>query len=147
MASFVVMRGQNDSANDDVHFVRDGFAAFALAVPLFWLIWHRLWLHAAVWFGFSGAIAALVYWSANSLALSAALIATLSTNLLVALDGGDWIKQKLERKGYVESGIISARFQSGAEEVFASRLVNSPLQKPAPSFAPITNLIPLNGSH
>jgi Protein of unknown function (DUF2628) len=145
MASFVVMRPKNDSTNDDVHFVRDGFSVLGFAFPIIWLAWHRLWLHAAIWFGISGLIAALVYWSGNPLAIGVGFIASIATNLLVALEGGNWVKHNLEREGYVEADVISARFEKEAEEVFASRFETTHHQKPASSFGSVTSLIPLNG--
>lgn len=146
MASFVVMRAKDNSAVDDVHFVRDGFAVFALALPLVWLVWHRLWLQAAIWFGASGLIAAFTYWSANPLAPWIAGVATVLINLTVAFEGGNWVKQSLETGGYVETEVITARSLHRAEEIFASRFETFSAQISPASFQRISNLIPLSGS-
>ena len=49
MASFVVLTPPDDpEAPERAEIIRDGFAWFALIIPVFWLLWHRLWFSAAL---------------------------------------------------------------------------------------------------
>lgn len=49
MASFVVMERPGSSGGPrDFEVVRDGFHWLALIFPLFWFLFHRMWIEAAV---------------------------------------------------------------------------------------------------
>ena len=53
MASYVVMEPPGASRNDAAAgavLVRDGFSFLAFLLPPLWLLWHRLWIEAALVF-------------------------------------------------------------------------------------------------
>lgn len=147
MASYIVMSDSGDKPGDDIRFVQDGFAVIAFVVPIIWLLWHRLWLQAALCFGAMGAVAALAAWSGNPIWAGLAGMTSVSISLLVALEGGEWRRQSLEQQGYRELDVIPARSMHQAEELFASRMINVVERKPAKGFAPVSSasLIPLTG--
>ncbi|MGO4834631.1 DUF2628 domain-containing protein, partial [Rhizobiaceae sp. 2RAB30] len=54
MASYVIMEPPPEASgrvSREPVFVRDGFAFLAFLVPFFWLLWHRLWIEAALALG------------------------------------------------------------------------------------------------
>jgi hypothetical protein len=148
MASFIAMTDRGDEPQENIRFVRDGFSIVAFAVPLIWLLWHRLWLHAALVFAAFGVCAALVAWSGNPIWMGLSAITSALISLFVALEGGEWLRASLAREGYRELDLIPARNSRQAEEYFASRLTETVVRKPAQGFAPVspTSLIPLTGN-
>jgi hypothetical protein len=149
MASFVVMSDQGESPQADIRFIRDDFSVISFAAPVVWLLWHRLWLHAAASFAAFGLLAALVAWSANPVCTAISAMSSIAISLVVALEGPQWLKHSLEATGrYHELDVISARSHKQAEEFFAGGMGNAPLKKPAQTFAPATtsSLIPLTGN-
>ncbi|MGL4490268.1 MAG: DUF2628 domain-containing protein [Rhizobiaceae bacterium] len=153
MASFIVMSDKvisdkGDKPEDNIRFVRDEFSIVAFAVPLVWLLWHRLWLHAALCFAAFGVCAALVTWNGNPAWLGFSAIASASISLFVAHEGGEWLRQTLAQNGYRELDVIPARNSREAEEIFASRLIETVVRKPSQGFAPVSSasLIPLTGN-
>ena len=59
MATYVVMDGGRGGASADTQLVRDGFSIIAFIAPVIWLLWHRLWIEAALALAASVAMAAL----------------------------------------------------------------------------------------
>ena len=94
----------------DLIAISDGFSLFALAFPIIWALWHRLW----------GVFCAIIL-----IMLAVALIAPLGVApamygvaLILAFEGGE-IK-RLERGffGWQEVGMVQAGSEEGAEELF-----------------------------
>jgi hypothetical protein len=148
MTSFVVMSDRGEGPENDIRFVRDGFSVLGFALPVVWLLWHRLWLHAALCFATFGVIAALVHWSGNPIWIGLSALASALISLLVALEGGEWVRQSLEREGFHEVDVIPARNAAQAEELYAGRMVTATVRKPVQGFAPVSpaSLIPLTGN-
>ncbi|TIW44359.1 MAG: DUF2628 domain-containing protein, partial [Mesorhizobium sp.] len=48
MAVYVVMEPPGLGEKPDVTFVRDGFSWLGFLVSPLWLLWHRLWIEAAL---------------------------------------------------------------------------------------------------
>ena len=150
MARYLVMNDRTVPRGDGVTFVRDGFRMFAFVLPLVWLLWHRLWLHAALAFAVMG----LAAWSANvfmPLAFQGVTgLVNFAIGLAVALEGPAWLAADLERKGHGVQDVVIAGSMREAEEVHASRLPETMLA-PTPTvrgFQPVSqiSLIPLAGA-
>ncbi len=148
MASYIVMSDRGEKPEENIRFVQDGFSIVAFVVPVIWLLWHRLWLHAALCFAAFGVCAALVAWSGNPIWMGMSGVASVLISLLVALEGGEWLRASLAQDGYRELDLIPARNSRQAEEYFASRLTETVVRKPVQGFAPVspTSLIPLTGN-
>ena len=150
MARFFVLNDSTIPRGDGVTFVRDGFRPFALVLPVVWLLWHRLWLHAALTFAGMG----LVTWGATVFMPAAVPIVAGLINIAIGLstahEGPAWQAADLERKGFVALDAIIAGSLRDAEEIYASRLPES-LAAPVPvarGFHPVSqsSLIPLAGT-
>ena len=72
MARYLVLNDSSVPRGDGVAFVRDGFHTFAFFVPLIWLLWHRLWLQAALVFAVMG----LAAWGVSVLMPEALAVVT-----------------------------------------------------------------------
>jgi hypothetical protein len=115
MASFVVMEppvGTGMEAAERTVFVRDGFSFLALIVPVFWLLFHRLWFEAGLVLATSVALGlAGQHWDMSG----AAIFLSFLVSVLVSLEGNNWRVTALRRRGYVEKGVIEAADRSEAE--------------------------------
>ncbi len=115
MAIHVVMEPPataGKSASESAVFIRDGFHFFGFVAPLLWLVWHRLWLEAALIFAASLAFAAASEWA--GLGLSAAVLPLL-VSLYVALEGGALRIAAFSRAGWRHWGVIEADSADDAE--------------------------------
>jgi predicted small integral membrane protein len=138
MTSYIALSETGSDHADDVIFIRDGFAVLGFVVPLVWLTWHRLWLHAALYFCVAGLLAALVVWSQEPMLGAASAVATLGLNLFVGLEGGNWLAQSWANRNYVGLDVIPAGSLNEAEGFYASRFVMPPLAKPMRGFQPVS---------
>lgn len=112
MASFVVMEPPRGTPTDRTRFVRDGFSFLALLFPFLWLLWHRLWIEAALVFGFmmlAGTLAETQAWAEPLAPL------TLLAGLYVALEGPALRMAGLARRGWHEAGVVEAADSDEAE--------------------------------
>ena len=126
MASYMILTpvsgpGKNHEAT---RFVRDGFSLLAFALPGVWLLWHRLWLLAIGAFLLEGIGFALIqkpgFWPAGFAIL-------LAIRVLAAVEGRMTYIRMLLGAGWTETGLVSARNLSEAEEIhFASIEVERP---------------------
>ncbi len=104
------------TGGDHTVFVRDEFTVFALILPFFWLLAHRLWWHALM--------VALIGWGAvnvlGSYVSSGLVVSVLSLllSVFVALEGRNWYLAKLRYKGYEEVALISASDLRDAEILY-----------------------------
>jgi hypothetical protein len=138
--SFSVMCDKNE-----VVFIGDKFTVLALAFPLVWLLWHRLYVQSALYFALMGLSAAFSFYNMGSVWFAFPVLVKFLASLLVALEGSQWQKSDLEKKGYGMVDLIFARSNSQAEEIYASRMAheNKPIQR-ANSVS--ISLIPVIGS-
>jgi hypothetical protein len=106
MAIYVVMEppGRSEKA-DTTTFVRDGFSWLAFLVPPLWLLWHRLWIEAALTFVAMGVLAML----GERLGLEwAGSLLSLLVSLYVGLEGQALRIAALRRRGWHEWGVVVA---------------------------------------
>lgn len=131
MASFVILRHSDASTHSGLEntvFVRDAFSAAALIMPLIWLLWNRLWVHAAlVAFAF-----VLLFAMVQNIDFALfSYFMGLILALFVAAEGPVWRIKALMHDGYVQSGVIDANNHNEAELKWAMhKPVESAPQKP-----------------
>ncbi|MEP9374535.1 DUF2628 domain-containing protein [Mesorhizobium sp. KR1-2] len=115
MAMYVAMEpplGSKAAAPEQAVLVRDGFALLAFLVPPFWLLWHRLWIEAALVFAVALALTALAE-SAGYEVTSSLLSVLLS--IYVGIEGPALRLAALRRRGWREWGAVEARNVRDAE--------------------------------
>lgn len=113
-----------------IRFVRDGFSLAALVVPLFWMLYHRMWLFAGLLVVAEIAVALVIQTTG---ATGAGMVVTLAINLLIALESGQIRAMHLISKGWSGSDVVAADRLGTAEQIYFS---NQPDQaKPSPSAA------------
>jgi glucose-6-phosphate-specific signal transduction histidine kinase len=124
MASYVVMEpGEMRTADADrTVYVRDGFSLIAFLVPILWLLWHRLWMEAAL------AFAAAVVLAASGQALNLSGWVTVPLSLLIAfyigLEGSALRISALRRRGWREWGVVEANGRDEAEMRYVAETVD-----------------------
>ncbi|MEZ5804318.1 MAG: DUF2628 domain-containing protein [Rhizobiaceae bacterium] len=107
MAIYVVME-RADAAPEkggDAAFVRQGFHWLAFLVPVFWLLWHRLWIEAAVALGL-----VLLLSAAGEMAGfgAASSLLALLVSIYFGLEGATLRLRALARRGWTEWGVVEA---------------------------------------
>jgi Protein of unknown function (DUF2628) len=92
--------------------VRDGFSFLALALPVIWLLWHRLWFWALAVFGAAALFSSLAYGLGQPMI---ALAGELAIALIVALEGPQMRVAALEAQGWSVVGSHEAASLEDAE--------------------------------
>ena len=106
MATFLVLIPPGTTSGDEnARIVRDRFSWIAFVLPVFWLLWHRAWLAAALAFAVQSLGAAI---SDHPVFGLAGLGLGLATSLIVALEGPSMVVAGLERKGWTIDAVIAA---------------------------------------
>ncbi|MDP3898431.1 MAG: DUF2628 domain-containing protein [Mesorhizobium sp.] len=139
MASFVVMEAPAATDGDRaVVYVRDGFHFLAFLVPPLWLLWHRLWIEAALAFALMLALSAL-----GSVAGVGGAAPTLSllVSIYAGLEGSALRIAALRRRGWREFGVVDADNRDEAEikHLYAGDMAGAPepeFERPPPAAAP-----------
>lgn len=121
MASYVVMEPSRGSA-DDARLVRDGFHLLAFLMPVVWMLWHRLWIEAALALAASVAIAALGALAGFG---EAAPFLSLIVSIYVGLEAPRLLAGALERRGWREWGVVEAADEDDAWTRYAAEAVSS----------------------
>lgn len=113
MASYIVMEPADDRRGEAALFIKDAFRPLAVIVPVFWLLWNRLWFEAAMAFIASlilvglGTYIGLPEWHG---------FAALLIGLYVALEGSALKIAAARRRGFVDEAVVDARSLNEAEE-------------------------------
>lgn len=114
MAIYVAMEppAEAQKRGKDVLFVRDGFHFFAFLVPVFWLLWHRLWIEAVLALAVTLALSALgevagFGWASPLL--------TFIVSIYFGLEAANLRVAALRRRGWREWGVVEADDLAGAE--------------------------------
>lgn len=117
MAIYIVMETTGKAEADGTRtalFIRDGFSFLAFLLPAFWLLWHRLWIEAAL------ALAAMLCLGAFGTALglggTASAALSLLISLYVGLEGAALRIAALRRRGWIECGVVQADSRADAED-------------------------------
>jgi hypothetical protein len=115
MAIHVVMEppaSAGKTASEGAVFVRDGFYFFGFIAPLLWMLWHRLWVLAALTFAVTLALGAVGEWTEL---IAAVPLLSLLISLYVGLEGGALRVAALRRAGWHQWGVIEADTIEDAE--------------------------------
>lgn len=115
MAIYVVMEppaAHAVEATERAAIVRDGFALLAFFVPPLWLLWHRLWIEAALVFAAGVSVTALA--EAAGLGLAGVPLSLL-VSLFVGLEGQGMRVNAMRRRGWREWGVVDAGSTAEAE--------------------------------
>ena len=101
-------------------FLREGFSWAAFFFAFFWLIWHRLWATAALWFVVCSALAWLSF---SSLSFGVFPLITLALHILLGLEANGLRRCKYARQDYRLVGVVTANSLESAERTFFARAV------------------------
>jgi hypothetical protein len=122
MAIFVVMEPPGTSRNDAASgavLVRDAFSFLGFLLPPLWLLWHRLWIEAALVFALGVGVAALG--EIAGLGFAGAALSLLAP-IYVGLEGAGLRVNALRRRGWREWGVIEASDKAEAEIRYAAEV-------------------------
>jgi hypothetical protein len=126
MARYVILRHEDRTpprGRPNVLVIRDGWSWVGFIVPLFWLLWHRLWFAAFGVFAASFAIALMAQspqWAALALPFN------LLVGLLVGLEGQGWRISAARLRGYNVLDVVEAETRDDAELRFADARSDAP---------------------
>ncbi len=115
MASYVIMEPPPEPGgriSRDPVFVRDGFAFLAFLVPFVWLLWHRLWIEAALALGVTLLLGGLGEYGGAG---PAASLLSILVSIYVGLEGAALRIAALRRRGWREVGVVEADSVADAE--------------------------------
>ncbi|WP_313530139.1 DUF2628 domain-containing protein [Shinella sp.] len=116
MATFLFLIPPGAKSGDEkARIIRDRFSWVAFVLPIFWLLWHRAWLAAALAFAVQALGAAI---SDHPVFGLAGLGICLATSLIVALEGPAMVVAGLEHRGWTVDAVISADDRATAEEIY-----------------------------
>ena len=149
MASFIVMEPANDRRGEAALFIRDSFHALALVLPVFWLLWNRLWYEAVM----VGLFSLILVGGLSYLGLAQfSGLASFLIGLFIALEGSALQISASRRRGFVDEAIIDANSLREAEESYylaCPMLIDPPAAHAvaSPRGLTSTGLFALPGSH
>ncbi len=131
MASYLILTppgapnrsGISNRYRDETRFIRDGFSWAAFLFPTFWMLFHRLWLHAVAAFLLQGIALELIRQPGFFVAGAAIW---LGVHLLSGLEGPDAVGQRLINRGWEIENLVSARDLATAEEIHFSQVEQEP---------------------
>lgn len=127
-----IQPGASD-ALEKPEFVREGFNIFAFLFTFLWAFYHRLWGAGLFLIAFHMAFYSML--DAGLIARGSVEMAQLAFQIIVGLQGHDWIRLQLEKKGYVLSDVVTGGSLIEAERRYFER--NLPASQPGrlqPSF-------------
>jgi len=114
MTVFTAHYRRSAADQPDVVLVKEGFCWPAFLVPPLWLLARRLWLGLLIYALGAAAVAAAA--AVAGLSEVAAGAASVAFGLWIAWTANDWRREKLDRLGYRELGVIVAESLDEAEE-------------------------------
>jgi Protein of unknown function (DUF2628) len=122
-------------------FVKEGFAFPGFIFTALWLLTKQLWLYAlgyVVVLGLTGLAFATFGWPMIVLGLVQGLLA-----FLIGLEGHEWHRRKLSRRGYTHAGTISGPSLEECERRFFKDWIAA---QPAVPAIPRPTAVPLTGA-
>ena len=115
MARYVILRHEDVTPPDGLSqllVLRDGWTWLAFIVPLFWLLWYRLWFAA---FMVLAAMIAIALVAQSPQGMTLGLPFNLLLGVFVALEGQNLRIGKARRLGYAICDVIQAASRTDAE--------------------------------
>jgi hypothetical protein len=104
-----------------VVFVKDGFSWPAFFIPVFWMLWYRLWLPLVGYLGIVALIVLAGYlfsWPDNLAGAMGLLV-----NLFFGLEGNNYRRRALAKRGFDEvADIVADNGEEASYRFFAARL-------------------------
>ena len=135
MAVYVVMEPPGRGHDADAIFVRDGFAWLGFLLPPLWLLWHRLWIEAALAFVAIGVLSAL---GESVGAMLAGSLLIFLVMFYVGLEGQALRISALARRGWRQWGVVVADDLYDADSRYAMEAgaaAQEPRLQPEPALA------------
>jgi hypothetical protein len=115
MAAYIVLAPEGAGpSSEDCRFIRDGFSWVAALFPTYWAIWRGLYVDAVLLFAVRG-----LGWTLLALPGAASLGAgiLLATSLIYGFEGNIRRSAYLEKKGWTNCAVLTARDLGEAEEL------------------------------
>ncbi len=115
MAIYVVMEPSTSAvkkASESAVFIRDGFYFFGFISPVVWMIWHRLWVLAAVTFVVTIILSMVGEWAGI---IAGVPLLSLLISFYIGIEGGVLRVSALRCAGWRQWGVIEANTIDDAE--------------------------------
>lgn len=109
MAIYVAVEPPSGDA-EKTAFVRDGFTFFAFLLPVFWFLYHRMWIEAALSLAVTLLLGSLDAFGGPAIPLLSLLFA-----VIVGLEAPALRLWTLRRRGWTERGAVEADSEADAE--------------------------------
>lgn len=129
MAVFTVLEAP-DRKPDRVVFIREGFSWGAAAFTVFWALWRRMWLAAAILLALLTALGIAV--DEGLIAPAPALAINFGVAFFLGLEARWFEVLSHERSGYRNAGLIEASCREAAELFYFAARAREPVSGPAP---------------
>ena len=136
MALFNILEAP-DGNPDRVAAVKEGFSAGALVFTLFWALWQRMWVVAAILFALFAVIAIAV--NAQVLDSVVASVLEAAIALIFGFEARKLHMLSLERAGYRAKGLIEASNREAAELEYFMGRHRQPAKVPPPILPPASH--------
>lgn len=111
------------NAAEKPKFVREGFNLFAFLFTGLWTLYHRLWWPTAILVAVNVALIALG--KRHLFPAETLTIIQVAVQILVGYMANDWLRAKLQRRGYVIVDIVAADSELRAEQRYFDRYLAS----------------------
>ncbi|MBX3494811.1 MAG: DUF2628 domain-containing protein [Parvibaculum sp.] len=98
--------------------VKEGFSVPAFVFSWAWLLWHRLWIAAALWIALIIVVSLVAQ---NLLGAEGAAICSLALQLMLGFEANDIRRWTLARKGYRMVGLAGGGNLEEAERAFFAK--------------------------
>ncbi len=115
----VHIRMWSNAADREAVFVREGFSWPAFFLTFVWALWHRLWLTALIVFAIAVALSLVMDFFGFDDVISTIL--TVAMAAIIGWEANDWRRRALERRGYVNAGVVAAPTLAEAERRFFAK--------------------------
>lgn len=104
-------------------FVREGFNVWAFLLTVFWALYHRLW-----WVAGFVVLANIIVGMIGELQLLSTVsvvLLQLAIQVVVGLCGNDWLRTRLQQKGYILADITAGDSVLRAEQRYFERMLSA----------------------
>ena len=136
MASYIVLEpaGNRPDKGERALVIRDGFSFLALIMPLFWFLWHRMWLEALAFLCIGLLLAGLGTMSGFS--ITAPLLSFI-LYLFIGLEAQGLRIASLRRRGWEVWGVVEGANRDEAELRYSAEIAQAPVQRPSAAALPV----------
>lgn len=121
MKSFTIYLKKSADPINDAVYLSENFSFKALFFNLFWLLYHRLWMHAIAFSLMAVGIVELTQAYIISPTISFATF--IFVGIYIGFNAKDYLRARLEREGYKLVDILMAKSTDEAEFKFISRFM------------------------